>query len=120
LVFRDYPLQFHDNAQIAAEAAQCAHAQGKFWEYHDILFENQKALASANLKDYAKRLNLDSKKFDECLDSGEFTDAVKQDFTDGAKVGVKGTPAFFINGRFISGAQPYAAFERIINEELGL
>ena len=120
LVFRDYPLPFHDNAQIAAEAANCAHAQDKFWEYHDVLFENQRALDPASLKSYATRVGLDAEKFGTCLDDGTYTADVKRDYAEGSAVGVRGTPAFFINGRFLNGAQPFQAFKEIIDEELAL
>jgi protein-disulfide isomerase len=119
IVFRDFPLPFHQNAQIAAEAAQCAHEQGKFWEYHDKAFANQQALAADNLKQYAVDLGLDATKFNACLDESRFKQAVTTDHTGGQAVGVSGTPAFFINGRFLSGAQPYEAFSAIIEEELG-
>lgn len=118
LVFRDYPLPFHQNARPAAEAAHCANAQDKFWEYHGKLFENQSALTAADLKRYAGELGLDQGKFDTCLDEGTFKDAVQKDFVDGGQVGVDGTPAFFINGRMLSGAQPFEQFKTIIDEEL--
>ncbi len=117
-MFRDFPLGFHDRAQAAAEAAQCAHAQGKFWEYHDKLFENQKALQTEDLKKYAVDLGLDSDDFGECLDSERFRDDVVQDQREGSTFGVRGTPAFFVNGRFLSGSQPFDAFAKIIDEEL--
>ena len=117
-MFRDFPLGFHDRAQAAAEAAQCARAQGKFWEYHDKLFENQKALQTENLKQYAVGLGLDADDFGECLDSGRFRDDVTQDQREGSTYGVRGTPAFFVNGRFLSGNQPFDAFAKIIDEEL--
>ncbi len=117
-MFRDYPLGFHDRAQPAAEAAQCANEQGKFWEYHDKLFENQRALQDSNLKQYAVDLGLNAESFGECLDSGRFRDDVTQDMREGTSVGVRGTPAFFVNGRFLSGAQPFEAFAKIIDEEL--
>jgi len=118
LVFRDYPLPFHANARPAAEAAHCANDQGKFWEYHGTLFNNQSALAAADLKRYAGELGLDQGKFDSCLDDGTFKDEVEKDFVDGGNVGVDGTPAFFINGRMLSGAQPFEQFKAIIDEEL--
>ena len=117
-MFRDYPLGFHDRAQPAAEAAQCANEQGKFWEYHDKLFENQQALQDSNLKQYAVDLGLNAESFGECLDSGRFSDDVTQDMREGTSVGVRGTPAFFVNGRFLSGSQPFDAFAKIIDEEL--
>jgi len=118
LVFRDFPLGFHDKAQLSAEAANCAGAQDKFWEYHDKLFENQKALDKDNLIKYAGELQLDGQTFAACLDSGKYTADVKQDVTDGQAAGVTGTPAFFINGRFLNGAVPYEKFAAIIDEEL--
>ena len=118
IVFRDYPLAFHQQAQPAAEAAQCAHEQGKFWEYHDKLFANQQALGADDLKKYAADLELDGERFTECFDSGRFRQDVQDDFQYGQSVGVSGTPAFFINGRFISGAQPFDKFKEIIDEEL--
>ncbi|PIN75476.1 disulfide bond formation protein DsbA [Candidatus Woesearchaeota archaeon CG10_big_fil_rev_8_21_14_0_10_37_12] len=118
LVFRDFPLPFHPNAQKASEAAECADEQSKFWEMHDVLFEHQTALSSANLKQYAADLGLDTDQFNDCLDSGKFADEVKKDNTDGQIVGVSGTPTFFINGIQITGAQPYAAFEQVIEAEL--
>ncbi len=118
LVFRDYPLPFHDNAQSASEAAQCAHEQGQFWAYHDKLFQNQQALAADKLKQYATEIGLDAAAFTACFDSGRFRAAVQEDAAHGQAVGVSGTPAFFINGRFLSGAQPFEAFKTIIDEEL--
>jgi protein-disulfide isomerase len=120
IFFRDFPLPFHNRAQAAAEAAQCANEQGKFWEYHDLLFTKQNALENDQLKQYAAELGLDATKFAACLDQGSFAQAVKNDHIEGGKLGVSGTPAFFINGRFLSGAQPYEAFARIIDEELEL
>ncbi len=117
-MFRDFPLGFHNRAQAAAEAAQCAHVQGKFWEYHDKLFANQKALQTEDLKQYAVELDLDGDDFGECLDSRRFRDDVTQDQKEGSTYGVRGTPAFFINGRFLSGNQPFDAFVKIIDEEL--
>jgi len=115
LVYRDFPLPIHSNAQKAAEAAECADDQGQFWVYHDKLFENQRALGMANLKGYAKDLGLDTEAFDDCLDSGKHADEVKADLEDGADGGVSGTPAFFINGVPVSGAQPFEEFQRIID-----
>ena len=118
MVFRDFPLGFHDKAQISAEAANCAGDQDKFWEYHDKLFENQKALDKQSLIKYADELQLDNDSFTTCLDSGKFSADVRQDVSDGQAVGVTGTPAFFINGRFLNGAVPYEQFAAIIDEEL--
>jgi len=119
IVYRDFPLGFHANAQKAAEAAECADEQGRFWEYHDKLFENQRSLGVANLKRYASELGLDTPAFDECLDSNAMADEVKADFADGQAAGVSGTPTFFVNGNIVVGAQPFEAFKQIIDQELG-
>lgn len=108
----------HNNAQKAAEAASCANEQGKFWDYHDKLFANQRALAPDNLKQYATDLGLDVDAFASCLDSGKFANDVRADANDGKRVGVTGTPAFFVNGRFLSGAQPFSKFQLAIDAEL--
>ncbi|MEM4347151.1 MAG: DsbA family protein [Candidatus Altiarchaeota archaeon] len=120
-VYRDFPLSFHQYAQKAAEAAECANEQGKFWQYHDILYGNQSDWSSGGitkLKEYAKKLDLDTKKFDECLDSGKYFQEVQKDFSDGQSYGVSGTPTFFINGIKLVGAQPYETFKKIIEQEL--
>jgi len=117
LVYRDFPI-LGPQAQKAAEAAECADEQGKFWQYHDLLFANQQALDDSNLKQYAKDLGLDTAQFNDCLDSGKMAQEVEKDFRDGQNYGVRGTPAFFINGILVSGAQPYSVFEQIIEQEL--
>jgi protein-disulfide isomerase len=101
LVVRDYPLPRHANAQKAAEAAEAAREQGKYWEYTTILFRNQSALGVDKLKEYASALGLDRARFDAALDSGKFAEAVRRDLLDGQKVGVSGTPSFFLNGRHV-------------------
>ncbi len=118
VVFRDYPLPFHANAQKAAEAGQCAHEQGKFWALHDKMFENQKALDVDSLKGYAKDAGVDSAKFDACLDEGRMADTVKANMEAGQEAGVSGTPAFFINGTMLSGALPFDEFKKVIDAEL--
>lgn len=121
LVVRDFPLSsIHPLAQKAAEASECADEQGKYWEYHNKLFENQAALDIASLKKYAADLGLDVAKFNDCLDSGKMASEVTKDTTDGTAAGVRGTPAFFINGKLISGAQPYSVFQQAINAELSV
>ncbi len=117
-VYRDFPLSFHQYAQKAAEASECADEQGKFWQYHDKLFENQGALDADSLKKYAKDLGLDTTKFNACLDSGKMAAEVNADFADGQNAGVSGTPAFYINGIELSGAQPFSEFQKIIDKEL--
>jgi len=117
LVYRDYPLPFHENARPAAEAAACANAQGKFWEYHQKLWAASD-LSTEKLKAMAGEVGMDQKKFDECLAKQEFKAVIDKDIADGASVGVSGTPAFFINGRMLSGAQPFEKFKEVIDEEL--
>lgn len=120
-VYRDFPLNFHQYAQKAAEAAECADEQEKYWEYHDLLFEKQSEWSNAGLgkfKDYANQLGLDTQVFDQCLDSGEMTEEIQKDFQDGQSYGVSGTPAFFINGELLSGAQPYEKFQEAIESAL--
>jgi len=119
LVYRDFPLtSIHPYAEKAAEAGECAHEQGKFWEYHDILYLNQTALDRASLGRYAQNAGLDTAQFDSCLDSGKYESEVAGDLRDGAAAGVQGTPAFFVNGRLISGAQPYSVFKSAIDAAL--
>jgi protein-disulfide isomerase len=118
IVFKDFPLSFHENAQKAAEAAECAGEQGKYYEMHDKLFENQNALDVASLKTYAKEIGLKTADFNTCLDSGAMADEVQKDFSDGQAAGVTGTPGFFINGVKLTGAQPYSAFKAAIDAEL--
>ena len=118
LVYRDFPLEMHQHARLASEAANCANAQGKFWEYHAKLFDNQTALSEEQLKGYAGDLGLDKAKFETCLKEKPFKAAIDKDMADGSKVGVNGTPAFFINGRMLSGAQPFDKFKEVIDDEL--
>ena len=117
LVYRDYPLPFHPNARPASEAAACANAQGKFWEYHAKLFHGD-GLEPEKLKTYADQVGLDRKKFDDCLEKKPFKAEIDKDVKDGEKAGVNGTPAFFINGRMLSGAQPFEKFKEVIDDEL--
>ena len=119
LVFRQFPLNnIHPNAQKAAEASLCADDQGKFWEMHDLMFKEQKSLELEQLKEKAARLELDVEAFNECLDSSKYAEAVMKDQESGSQIGVSGTPALFINGRFLSGAQPYEQLAAVIDEEL--
>ncbi len=119
LAFRDFPLrQIHPQAQIAAEASRCAGAQGKFWEYHDLLYANTSKLDAASLAAHAGSLSLNEKQFDACLAGGKYRAHIEQDLQDGIKAGVSGTPGFLINGIFLSGAQPASAFEKVIEAEL--
>jgi protein-disulfide isomerase len=118
VVYRHYPLPNHPNAWPAAEAAACAGEQGKFWEFHDRLFDNQSKLSVADLKQHAAALALDTAKFDACVDTHEYKSDVDADVSAGEEAGVSGTPAFFINGRQLDGAQPFEAFKHVIDEEL--
>jgi protein-disulfide isomerase len=121
LSYRDFPLrEMHPKAQSAAEASRCAGEQGKFWEYHDALFADRTKLDPAGLAENAKKLGLDAKQFEACLSGGKFKDKVEADIQEGSRAGVSGTPAFFINGVFLNGAQPKAEFEKIIEAELAL
>jgi protein-disulfide isomerase len=117
LVYRHYPLEFHATARPAAEASACAAAQGKFWEYHDKLFSSSD-LSDAKLKSLAGEVGLDQAKFDECFAKKQFKADIDKDMADASSVGVSGTPAFFINGRMLSGAQPFEKFKEIIDDEL--
>lgn len=118
LVFRDYPLPMHSKAPKAAEAAHCAGDQGKYWDMHDKLFSAGAKLDVPDLKAHAREVGLDGAKFDRCLDSGEKGKDVEAHRKAGDEAGVSGTPAFFINGRPLSGAQPLEAFTAIIDQEL--
>jgi protein-disulfide isomerase len=119
LVFRDFPIaNLHPLAPKAHEAARCAAEQGKFWEYHDVLFERSPRLSPTELKQYARELKLNGEEFDKCLDSGKSQAAIASDMQDGTRLGASGTPTFFINGRMIVGAQPIAMFQKIIDSEL--
>jgi protein-disulfide isomerase len=117
-VYRNYPLPNHPNARPAAEAAQCANEQGKFWPYHDRLFADQNKLGDDDLKASAAALGMDAAKFNACFDTHKYKARVDTDTQAGNDAGVNGTPAFFINGRLLSGAQPYDEFKKIIDEEL--
>ena len=119
LLFRHLPLDaLHPQARNAAEASWCAQDQGKFWEYHDLLFANAPKAAQDDLKHYAEQSNLDVKKFDFCLSQNTHRDSIQRDIDEATKLGMSGTPAFFINGRPLSGAQPLEKFVQIIDGEL--
>ena len=117
-VFRQFPLNFHQFAQKAAEASLCAEEQGKFWQLHDAMFGNQQALAVEQLKAKAVELGVNADSFNQCLDTGKYAQAIQADVAEGAAAGVSGTPAIFINGRFISGAVPIEQITKVIDDEL--
>lgn len=123
--YRHYPLSFHANAAKAAEASECANEQGKFWNYHDLLFDNQDtwasqepAAAADSFTDYAGQLGLNTDQFRSCLDTGKSKAAVDADFVAGGEAQVDGTPTFFINGNRVVGAVPFSDLQKVIDEEL--
>jgi protein-disulfide isomerase len=118
LVYKDFPLPMHPLAARAAEAAHCAGVQGKFWEFHDSLFQS-KRLQMSDLKQQARTLKLDPVRFDQCLESGEQAAPVKKDSQEGLRLGLQGTPSFFINGHFMSGAIGYPKLRETVLQELG-
>ncbi len=118
LVFRHFPLGMHKEAPKAAEAAACAAEQGRFWEMHDALFDDPKNLGVAQLKARAQRVGLRIPEFDQCLDSDRHAATWRRDLREGTEYGVTGTPTFFVNGRFLSGALPYERFAAVLDEEL--
>lgn len=118
IAFKHNPLAFHKDAMSAAIAAEAAGKQGKFWEMHDKLFENNKSLTNANFKVWAGELGLDAKRFNRDLSDSGIRTAVEKMQAEGVTLGARGTPAFFVNGRFLSGAQPAAAFQALIDEEM--
>lgn len=115
--YKDFPLSIHPNAQKAAEATRCAEAQDKYWAFHDALVA-KKQFEVPVLKQLARELKLDGQKFDKCLDSGEKTDAVKAHAAEAQGLGVQGTPTFFMNGRYVSGAISYETLRAMVEEEL--
>ena len=119
LVYRHFPLtSIHPQAWKAAEASLCAGEQDRFWEYHDVLFAEQHAMTVPDLKEKARRIGLAGAEFDACLDSARHSEAVRKDLLAGTAAGVSGTPAFFVNGRFLSGAVPYDHFAELIDDEV--
>jgi len=120
--YKHFPLGFHQNAQKAGEAFECAVEQNKGWEYHDVLFEkgngDGSGLNVADLKKYAADLKLDTAKFNSCLDSGKYASKVQSDMAEGSANGVSGTPTFFINGQAVVGAQPYASIKSVVDAKL--
>jgi protein-disulfide isomerase len=118
-VFRQFPLiAIHPQATDAAEASLCARDQDSFWEMHDAMFANQRALQVDQLKATARDLGLDGAQFDVCMDSDRYADEVAFDLEAGQKAGVSGTPVIFINGRALSGAKPFEEIAEIIEDEL--
>jgi protein-disulfide isomerase len=119
IVFKHLPLSIHPKAPAAHAAAEAAHRQGKFWEMHDKIFADQQSMSPEKYVEYARELGLDIDRFQADLASAEVKQRIDADTNEASKLGVTGTPAFFVNGRFLSGAQPFAAFKTLIDEELG-
>jgi protein-disulfide isomerase len=118
-VYRDYPIPSHTGSQEAAEATECADDQGKFWEYHDLIWANR-AVDVDSLKGYAAQLGLDTATFNDCLDSGKHASEVEKDYQDGQSYGVTATPTFFINGQLLRGAKPFESFKTVIDAALAV
>lgn len=118
VVYRQFPLGMHRNAQKAAEASLCANEQGKFWEYHDLLFQEQQKLSVPDLTKKAQQVGLDEPRFAACLNEGAMAERVRKDADAGSQAGVNGTPALVINGKLIAGAVPYDELARTVQEEL--
>lgn len=118
LVFKDFPLDFHERARPAARAARCAGEAGRYWEYHDLLFAGQPELGRDSMLAYAERVGLGREAFAACLDSGKFQAEVEKDVGEGRALGVTGTPTFFINGQRLVGAHPVETFREAVREAL--
>lgn len=118
LVFRHLPLESHEFATSAALASMCAHEQGKFWEYHDLLYTNQNALAADNLREYAHRTDLDMRQFADCYNTLKYGKRIGEDTLYAASISISGTPTFIINDLLVAGTQPYEVFKSIIDSEL--
>jgi protein-disulfide isomerase len=108
----------HQNAMPAALAAMAAHEQGKFWEYNKVLFANQQKLGKDDLFAHAKQLGLDMNRFEATFTAQKYKDMIEADVKEAETLGANGTPAFFVNGRFLNGAKPFEEFAKVINAEL--
>jgi len=118
-IFRDFPLiNDHPQALLAAQAGECAHEQGKFWEIQEKMFSNPDQLAEEDLKTYATEIGLNQTQFENCLASGKYTQEIEADLQEGYQAGVSGTPTFFINGKKVAGAMRLNMFEQLITAEL--
>ncbi|MBV1858988.1 MAG: thioredoxin domain-containing protein, partial [Nannocystaceae bacterium] len=118
IVVKHNPLAFHSRARPAALAAEAAHEQGKFWELHDLLYENSRSLSDEDIRRWAKKAGCDMSRFRTDQRSASLARRVDEDIALAKRVGARGTPAFFVNGRFLSGAQPQEAFAKVIDEEV--
>jgi protein-disulfide isomerase len=118
-IFRHYPIdQMHPDARLAAEAAECAHEQGKFWQFHDKVFFNPDTPTTATLTRYAEQVGLDRLQFDRCLSDGRYRDRIDEDISDAQAAGVTGTPTFFFNGQRLEGAIPEDIFDKLLEQLL--
>jgi protein-disulfide isomerase len=117
-VWKHLPLDMHKDAPLAHLASVAAHEQGKFWEYHDKLFISTAKLKRENLLQYAEELNLDMDRFEQALKILRGKEAIDADVAEAKSLGVTGTPGFFVNGKFLSGAKPFEEFAQVINAEL--
>jgi protein-disulfide isomerase len=118
IVWKHNPLSFHPFAMPSALASMAAYEQGKFWEYHDKLFANQQKLTHDDLLRYAKEVGLDMGRFEAALNSARGKPVIDADAAEAKSLGATGTPAFFINGRYLNGARPFDDFAQLINAEL--
>ncbi len=118
LTFKNFPLAMHRHAHVAHLAAMCAHEQGKFWEFRNILFQNQRALKRSDLNSYAQRVGLDMNVFGSCVDQEKYGSKIEEDYREGMASGVLGTPAFLIGSELASGALSFEAFDAKIKELL--
>lgn len=118
IVFKHLPLRIHPKAPAAHAAAEAAHRQGKFWEMHDLIFANQREMSPEKYEEYAAQIGLNVERFKKDTASSDVKKRVDSDAAEAASLGITGTPAFLVNGRYLSGAQPFDAFKRLIDEEL--
>ncbi len=118
VVWKHFPLDFHKDAPLAALASMAASDQGKFWEFHDKVFTSQPKIQREFLVQYAKEVGCDPRRFEAALSSSSGKAAIDADVAEGKSLGVTGTPAFFVNGHFLSGARPFEEFAQVINGEL--
>lgn len=117
-MWKHHPLPMHGDAMLAHIASYAANQQGKFWEYHDLLFKNQQKIKKPDLITYAKQLGLDMKRFEDDINAQKGKDVIEADAKESETLGSSGTPAFFVNGRFLNGAKPFEEFAKVINAEL--
>ncbi len=119
IVFKHLPLSMHAKAPAAHAAAEAAHQQGKFWEMHDKIFANQREMSEANYLLWAEEIGLDMQKYKTDVKSAALKKRIDDEVAEAGALGVTGTPGFFINGKFLSGAKPFASFREVIDEQLG-